>query len=242
MADPNNPFQIIMQEKMNANRSTAPKTSGDSNSGGWSVWKILGIAFLILILVILLILIIWALSVAYKAKSEAESAANSVCGQGQPGQNGQPGPMGPPGPPGSFYFVGLGSVSGIYTEGCIKVANDNLINIPCTDTGFLVFDKKLPDSGKITDDRGTITIGQDGVYVVYATLDLNINDEDNPVIVRVYRNNIIFGYYEFYQSGSQSFTFANNYKLGDQIRIGIGSEATNNQLVTYGSFVSILGS
>lgn len=240
MADANNPFQLIMQEKLNA-RAPVPVKS-DTESGGWRILRILGIVFLILFLIILLGLVIWALTVAYRAKSEVESIGPNQCQQGPPGQNGSQGPMGPAGPPGTFYFVGLGSVSGIYTGGCIKVPNENKITIPCTDNGFLVFDKRLPDSGKITDNMGTINIGQDGVYVVYATLDLHLNDTCKPVIVRVYKNNIIFGYYEFYQSGSQSFTFANNYKLGDQIRISVCSEADNNELITHGSFVSILGS
>lgn len=243
MAEPNNPFQIIMQEKLSSGRApTRISDNSKSNGGGWSILKILGIIFLVIALIILFILVIWALTVAYRAQSEALNNAGQQCAQGQPGQNGQQGPMGPPGPPGTFYFIGLGSVNGIYTGGCIKVPNDNKITIPCTDNGFLTFDKRLPDNGKITDNTGIINIGQDGVYVVYATLDLNINDPTNPVIVRVYKNNIIFGYYEYYQSGSQSFTFANNYKLGDQIRIGVCSEADNNELITHGSFVSILGS
>jgi hypothetical protein len=239
MSDPNNPFQIIMQEKMRAGRS--PLQLMPEKGEGWSILKIVGIIVLVLAGLILLGLSIWSLTVAYNAKSEAQSALNNSCSQGPPGQNGSPGPMGPQGQPGTFYFVGLGSVSGIYTGGCVKVPNENVITIPCTDTGYLVFDKRLPDSGKISDNEGTITVGQDGVYVVFATLDLDMNDSTNPVIVRVYKNNVIFGYYEFYQSGSQSFTFSNNYKLGDQIKIGICSEADNNQLVTHGSFVSILG-
>lgn len=241
MADPNNPFRLIMQEKMNAAKSPIT-TSNSQESSGWRILRIIGIIFLILFLIILLILVIWALSVAYRAKSEAESIQTNTCTPGAPGQNGQQGPMGPPGPPGTFYFVGLGTVSGIYTGGCIKVANENKITIPCTDSGFLVFDKKLPDTGKISDNMGTISIGQDGVYVFYATLDLHLNDNSKPVIVRVYKNNVIFGYYEFYQSGSQSFTFANNYSMGDQVRISVCSEADNNELITHGSFVSILGS
>jgi hypothetical protein len=238
MSEPN-PFQVIMQEKLNATRSPIA-TKSDQDSSGWRILKIIGIIVLILFLIILLALVIWALSIAYKAKSEAET--QSSCQQGTPGATGQQGPMGPPGPPGTFYFVGLGTVSGIYTAGCIKMGNENKITIPCTDGGYLVFDKRLPDAGKITDNLGTITIGQDGVYVVYATLDLLMNDSSKPVIVRVYKNNVIFGYYEFVNSGSQSFTFANNYKLGDQIRISVVSEADNNELITHGSFVSILGS
>ena len=237
MSDPNNPFQIIMQEKMrNARSPLLPE-----KKEGWGVLRIIGIILLILLLLLLLGLSIWALTVAYSAKREAESASNNSCTQGPPGQSGSQGPMGPQGQPGTFYFVGLGSVSGIYTSGCIKVPNENVITIPCTDIGYLVFDKRLPDNGKISDNEGTITVGQDGVYVVFTTLDLNINDSTNPVIVRVYKNNILFGYYEFLQSGSQSFTFSNNYKLGDQIKIGIVSEADNNQLITHGSFVNILG-
>jgi hypothetical protein len=243
MSQPNNPFLDILQQKM-SNSGTLPtrpsdNSKGNSGGGGWSILKILGIIFLIIILIILFILVIWALTVAYRAQSEALGNTGQP---GPPGQNGLQGPLGPPGPPGTFYFIGLGSVNGIYTGGCIKVPNDNKITIPCTDNGFLTFDKRLPDNGKITDNTGIINIGQDGVYIVYATLDLNINDPLNPVIVRVFKNNVIFGYYEYYQSGSQSFTFVNNYKLGDQIRIGVCSEADNNELITHGSFVSILGS
>jgi hypothetical protein len=238
MSEANNPFQIIMQEKLNSAKTV--KTSQDS--GVWRILKIIGIILLVLLLLLLLGLAIWALSIAYSAKSEADQAIRQAGRQGPPGAQGTPGVMGPPGPPGTFYFVGLGSVSGIYTSGCIKVATENKITIPCTDAGYLVFDKRLPDSGKITDNMGSITIGQDGVYVVYATLDLDIKEPCKPVIVRVYKNNVIFGYYEFYQSGSQSFTFANNYQLGDKIRISVCSESDNNELITHGSFVSILGS
>ena len=242
MSDPNNPFKIILQEKLNASKNPIQFKS-DEESTGWKIVKYILIGLLILFLIILLGLVIWALTVAYKAKNEADSIAqNTPSGSSTPGPQGCQGPMGPQGPPGTFYFVGLGAVSGIYVNGCVKIPTENKIVIPSSDYGTLVFDKRLPDTGKITDNQGNIFIGQDGVYVVYATLDFNINSNCDPVIVRVYKNNIMFGYYEYFQSGSQSFTFANNYKAGDQIRISVCTEADNNELITHGSFVSILGS
>jgi hypothetical protein len=240
MSDENNPFKIIMQEKLNSSKTVNAK---ETESTGWKILKWVGIGFLIFFLILLFILIIWALSVAYQAKNEAQSNAQN-CQQaapGAPGAQGVQGPQGPQGPPGTFYFVGLGAVSGIYTSGCVKVPTEGKLTIPNTDHGYLVFDKRLPDNGRLSDNMGTVTIGQDGIYVMYVTVDLHLLECCKPVVVRVYKNNTMFGYYEFHNSGSHSFTFANNYLQGDQVKISIISDSDSNQLISHGSFVSVLG-
>jgi hypothetical protein len=238
MSDENNPFKIIMQEKFNSSKTVGAK---EPESSGWKILKWVGIGFLVFFLILLLGLIIWALVVAYQAKNQSISNSQN-CPAGPPGANGSQGPIGPQGPPGTFYFVGLGAVSGIHANGCIKVPNEGKLTIPNTDNGFLVFDKRLPDNGRLTDNLGVITIGQDGVYVMYVTLDFHLLECSKPVIAKVYKNNTMFGYYELHSSGSHSFTFSNNYQQGDQVKISVISDSESNQLISYASFVSILGS
>jgi hypothetical protein len=237
-----NPFKYVLQEKLTAVKPpTTMKTESSSN-----LWTWIGIGLLIFFLLILLGLVIWALSVAYSSRNKISTISTTPGLQGPPGPPGSMGSMGPQGPPGSFYFIGLGAVSGIYVNGCVKVPTENRVTIPNTDCGYLVFDKRLPESGRLTDQLGVISVGQNGVYVMYVSLQLKINDCNSPVIVRVYKNNIMFGYYEYTQSGSQSFTIANSYIQGDQIRIsvasGSGSGSESNELLTHGSFVSVLTS
>jgi len=243
-----NPFKYVLQEKL---MSTKPVTrtiyskNTEVQSSRTSIWVWIGFIILAILILILIGLVIWALITALGTKSKIDSV------QAVPGPAGSPGPAGPPGtpgsigpqgPPGSFYFIGLGAVSGIYTSGCVKVPTEHRISIPNSDNGYLIFDKRLPDAGKLSDQLGTVTVGQDGVYVMYVSLQLKIEDEYSPVVVRVYKNNVMFGYYEYSQSGSQSFTIANSYKQGDQIRIAISSNCEKNELLTHGSFVSVLTS
>jgi hypothetical protein len=183
--------------------------------------------------------------VAYDNRSkigQSKSVQGPPGSPGSPGAPGTQGPIGPRGPPGTFYFIGLGAVSGIYTNGCIRVANESRISVPNTDNGYLIFDRRIPESGKLSDNIGNIAIGQDGVYVMYVSLQLHIAEPSRPVVVRVYKNNVMFGYYEYTQSGSQSFTVANDFKNGDLIRIAVISDSESNQLMTHGSFISVLTS
>jgi hypothetical protein len=122
------------------------------------------------------------------------------------------------------------------------VANESRISVPSTDNGYLIFDRRIPETGKLSDNIGNIAIGQDGVYVMYVSLQLHIAESSSPVVVRVYKNNVMFGYYEYTQSGSQSFTVANDFKNGDLIRIAVISDSEANQLMTHGSFISVITS
>jgi len=207
------------------------------------ILKIFGWIMLIIILIVLLFLIIWALVVAYSSKKQVDQIkitqgpAGPVGSQGLPGMQG---PIGPPGPAGSFNFIGLGTVSGLYSDGCVKVPHENKLTVPNTDNGFLLFDRRIPEEGRLSDNLGNIVIGKDGVYVMYISLQFQINDTSNPIVVRVYKNNTMFGYYEYSLSGSQSFTIANRFNQGDQIRISVISDSQTNQIITYGSFVSVL--
>lgn len=216
-----------------------------SSTSGWSILKIILWILLILFLLFLFFLVIWALWVAYDNRSKIGQTKTIQGPPGSPGAPGAPGsqgPIGPPGPPGTFYFIGLGAVSGIYANGCIKVSNESRITIPNTDNGYLIFDRRIPETGKLSDNLGNIAIGQDGVYVMYVSLQLHVMDPSKPVVVRVYKNNVMFGYYEYTQSGSQSFTIANDFKNGDLIRISIISDCEVNQLLTHGSFISVISS
>jgi hypothetical protein len=216
-----------------------------SSPGGWSILKIILWIILILFLLFLFFLVIWALWVAYDNRSKIGQSKTVQGPPGSPGSPGAPGtqgPIGPPGPPGTFYFIGLGAVSGIYTNGCIRVANESRISIPNTDNGYLIFDRRIPETGKLSDNIGNIAIGQDGVYVMYVSLQLHIAEPSKPVVVRIYKNNVMFGYYEYTQSGSQSFTVANDFKNGDLIRMAVISDSESNQLMTHGSFISVLTS
>jgi hypothetical protein len=246
------PFKYVLQEKITSQR-LAPQpmsqpVATSTKKSGISVWKILLWMLLIFFLILIFFLAIWALWVAYSNNSKLKQLRSLQGPPGPPGAPGAPGipgtqgPMGPLGPPGTFYFIGLGAVSGIYANGCVKVANENKITIPNTDNGFLIFDKRLPENGRLTDQLGNIVIGQDGVYVMYLSLQLHIMETTKPVVVRVYRNNVMFGYYEYFQSGSQTFTVVNNFKQGDQIRISVISDSEFNQLITHGSFISIMSS
>ena len=214
-------------------------------SSGWSIIKIILWILLILFLIFLFILVIWALWVAYDNRSkigQAKSVQGPPGAPGAPGAPGSQGPIGPAGPPGTFFFIGLGAVSGIYANGCIKVANESRITVPNTDNGFLIFDRRIPEAGKLSDNLGNISIGEDGVYVMYVSLQFHIMEHSKPVVVRVYRNNVMFGYYEYTQSGSQSFTVANDFKKGDLIRISVITDSESNQLLTHGSFISVMTS
>jgi hypothetical protein len=229
--------------------------SQKKSSSGSLVLKILGYSLLILVLLLLFFLAIWALVKAFsndkkiKQVTVQQGLPGPAGPPGAPGQQGSPGVMGPPGSPGQFQYLGLGTVSGIFTDGCIRPPKDNLLQIPTVDNGFLLFERKLPEPGKLTDQMGSFNIAQPGVYVMYVSLQLNLNHSNScdatsikPVIVRVYKNSMMFGYYEFNQSGSQSFTIANQFKSGDDIKISIISEDSSNYLVTYGSYMTILGS
>ena len=245
-----NPFKYMLQEKMISQRApvaTVPvATPSKTNvSSGVSVLKIIGWGLLILFLMFLLFLALWALYVAYSNRSkiqEVQSIQGPAGPPGSPGAPGTQGPIGPAGPAGAFYFIGLGAVTGIFSNGCVKVPTEGVINVPSTDNGFLIFDRRLPETGRLSDQLGNIMIGEDGVYVMYASLQLNIVEQNKPVVVRVYKNNVMFGYYEYFTSGSQSFTIANDYKKGDQIRIAIISDCAVNQVLTDGSFLSVLSS
>ena len=262
------PFKYVLQEKMNPQYPVAqslptlqtgqrgpvavPMNVGPGGipltqkvSSSWSVLKVVLWIFLILFLLLLFFLAIWALWVAYdnkKSIKQSRAIQGPAGSPGSPGAPGTQGPMGPPGPPGTFYFIGLGAVSGIFANGCVKVPTENIITIPNSDSGYLIFDRRIPESGKLSDNLGNIAIGQDGVYVMYISLQLHMYDTSKPVIVRVYKNNVMFGYYEYFQSGSQTFTVTNDFKQGDQVRISVISDCTSNQLVTHGSFISVLSS
>jgi hypothetical protein len=246
-----NPFRCLVQDKLMIGASTNLQTTsvnGKPSEKGSNAIKIIFYILLGIILLILLFLIFWALWKAFSVDKKVKQIVAlppPTCPSGPPGPQGPPGlqgTMGPPGPAGSFNYVGLGVVSGIFADGCIKPAKESQIQIPTLDNGFLLFDKKLPDEGKLSDQLGAINIVQPGVYVMYVSLQLHIQDSSKPVIVRVYKNNLMFGYYEFTQSGSQSFTIANKFNAGDDVRIGIISDDSNNHLVSYGSYMTILAS
>lgn len=251
-----NPFKYVLQEKIMSQRPVLqPAQAPISNTGvastvqkkstGSFILKIFLWIMLGIFLLILLGLAIWALYVAYASRNEVKQIKTLQGPPGPPGAPGAPGtqgPIGPAGPPGTFYFIGLGAVSGLYADGCVKVPHENKINIPNTDNGFLLFDRRIPEEGRLSDNLGNIVIGQDGVYVMYVSLQFRINEPTKPVVVRVYKNNVMFGYYEYVLSGSQSFTIANKFSQGDQIRISVISDSESNQLLTYGSFISVLTS
>jgi hypothetical protein len=237
------PGSVAVTHSMTSGASVSKSSS--VSFGGWSILKVVLWILLILFLFFLFFLVIWALWVAYDNRSKIGQSKTIQGPPGVPGAPGVPGtqgPIGPPGPPGTFYFIGLGAVSGIYANGCIKVANESRVTIPNTDNGYLIFDRRIPETGKLSDNLGNIAIGQDGVYVMYVSLQLNIVDSLRPVVVRVYKNNVMFGYYEYTQSGSQSFTVANDFKQGDLIRISVISDSEVNQLLTHGSFISVITS
>ncbi len=223
-------------------------------SSGSSALKIIGYILLIIGLLLLFFLAIWALIKAYstdkkiKQVTVQQGPAGPAGPPGVQGQPGSPGVMGPQGAPGQFQYLGLGSVSGIFAEGCIRPPKDNLLQIPTVDNGFLLFERKLPEPGRLTDQMGSFNISQPGVYVMYVSLQLILNNtscdgtSSKPVIVRVYKNSMMFGYYEFNQTGSQSFTIANKFNAGDDIKISVISDDSSNHLVTYGSYMTILGS
>jgi hypothetical protein len=243
------PFKYVLQERMIPRpvSTTVPVPAIPKKTGGTGslIIKILLWGMLIVFLLVLLALVIWALWVAYDSRKKIQQVKAMQGPPGPPGSPGSPGsqgPIGPAGPPGTFYFIGLGAVTGIYSNGCVKVSNENRIKIPNSDIGYILFDRRLPESGKLSDNLGNILIGQDGVYVMYVSLQLQMNDSSKPVVVRVYKNNVMFGYYEYLQSGSQSFTIANDFKQGDQIRISVVSDSETNQLLTHGSFISVLSS
>lgn len=259
------PFKYVLQEKVMAQPQrqivqVAPTSSQVMSTSstksvqplptktGTSIGKVLLWIFIILMLFLAIVLSIIALIYAFSSNNKIKNIVGTAGPPGPPGPPGPvgvagtQGPMGPGGPPGTFFFIGLGAVSGIFANGCIKVANENRITIPNTDNGFLIFDRRLPDTGKLSDNLGNIVIGQDGVYVMYVSLQLHIHNNTAPVVVRVYRNNVMFGYYEYFQSGSQTFTVANNFKQGDQIKISVISDCEVNQLLTHGSFISIVTS
>jgi hypothetical protein len=237
-----NPFKYVLQEKLLATKPSTSTLYSPNSTSGTSIWVWIGFIILALLLLLLLGLVIWALIVAFGSRSKIDSIQTTPGPAGSPGPQGPPGSIGPQGPPGTFYFLGLGAVSGIYNTGCVKVPTDHRVMIPNSDNGYLIFDKRLPEAGKLSDQLGTMTVGQDSVYVMYVSLQLNIHDSSSPVVVRVYKNNVMFGYYEYTQSGSQSFTIANSFKRGDQVRIGISSNCEKNELLTHGSFVSVLTS
>lgn len=245
-----NPFRCLVQDKLltGAPMVAVPKQTTPQQSRGTSVIKIIFYVLLGIILFILLLLIIWALWKAFSVDRKVNNISAMpapTCPAGPPGPQGPPGlqgTMGPPGPPGSFNYIGLGVVSGIFADGCIKPPKENQVHIPSIDNGFLIFDKKLPEEGKLSDQMGAINIAQPGVYVMYVSLQLHVQNPSKPVVIRIYRNNLMFGYYEFTQSGSQSFTIANRFNAGDDIKIGIVSEDSNNFLTTYGSYMTILAS
>lgn len=236
---------VTMSATMPVTHSVSSAGTPQKPSTGWSILKVILWILLILFLLFLFFLVIWALWVAYDNRSkigQSKTVQGPPGAPGAPGAPGTQGPIGPPGPPGTFYFIGLGAVSGIYANGCIKVGNESRITIPNTDNGYLIFDRRIPEVGKLSDNIGNIAIGQDGVYVMYVSLQLHIVDSSRPVVVRVYKNNVMFGYYEYTQSGSQSFTIANDFKNGDLIRIAVISDCEVNQLLTHGSFISVITS
>jgi hypothetical protein len=260
-----NPFRCLAQDKLMMGTHLMPcyqgpmmqgQASGQASQNGSEVQqkkgsgtlgKIILYGLLFLLLFILFLLVIWALVKAFSTDNKVKKITIQPT-QGTPGPAGPPGPqglqgvMGPQGPPGNFNYVGLGIVSGIFAEGCIRPPRENILTIPSIDNGFLIFDKKLPEEGKLSDQMGAINILQPGVYVMYVSLQLHVQDASKPVVVRVYRNSLMFGYYEFTQSGSQSFTIANKFNAGDDVKIAIVSEDSNNSLTTYGSYMTILAS
>jgi hypothetical protein len=259
-----NPFKYALQEKIMSQRPTLqnitscaqPVSCTQSNSSYVppspmkksstpNLLKIFGWIMLILFLIVLFFLAIWALVVAYSNRNKVNKISVTQGPPGSPGSPGSPGiqgPIGPPGPPGTFNFIGLGAVSGMFSDGCVKVPHENKIVVPNTDSGYLIFDRRIPEDGRLSDNLGNITISKDGVYVMYVSLQFEINDHKNPVVVRVYKNNVMFGYYEYILSGSQSFTIANRFNQGDQIRISVISDSQSNRMITYGSFISVLNS
>jgi hypothetical protein len=252
-----NPFRCLTQDKILTGVPVAyrqppvqqiPIQVPQKGSTASLVLKIIFYSLLILLLIVLFFLAIWALAKAFSVDKKVKNISAlppPTCPAGPPGPPGPQGiqgTIGPQGPPGSFNYVGLGIVSGIYADGCIKPPKETVVQIPTTDNGFLIFDKKLPDEGKLSDQMGAINIIQPGVYVMYVSLQLHIANPTKPVIVRIYRNNLMFGYYEFSQTGSQSFTVANKFSAGDDVKIGITTDDGNNQLITYGSYMTILAS
>ena len=244
-----NPFRCLVQDKLMTSSpyGSMVKPQTEKNPTTTSGIKIFLWILLIVVLLILLFLAIWALIKAFSAEKKIKQVTinTSTCPSGPAGPagpQGLQGVMGPPGPPGSFNYAGLGVVSGIFADGCIKPPRDNILHIPSLDNGFLIFDRKLPEEGKLSDQMGAINIVQPGVYVMYVSLQLHVQDSSKPVIIRVYRNSLMFGYYEFTQSGSQSFTIANKFNAGDDVKIGIISDDSSNHLVTYGSYMTILAS
>jgi hypothetical protein len=244
-----NPFRCLVQDKLMTSSpyGSMVKPQTEKKPTTTSGIKIFLWILLIVVLLILLFLAIWALIKAFSAEKKIKQVTinTSTCPSGPAGPagpQGLQGVMGPPGPPGSFNYAGLGVVSGIFADGCIKPPRDNIVHIPSLDNGFLIFDRKLPEEGKLSDQMGAINIVQPGVYVMYVSLQLHVQDSSKPVIIRVYRNSLMFGYYEFTQSGSQSFTIANKFNAGDDVKIGIISDDHSNHLVTYGSYMTILAS
>jgi hypothetical protein len=245
-----NPFRCLVQDKLMTSSSYSSINSQQTNKntkGGSTALKVILWGLLILVILIILFLAIWALIKAFSTDKKIKqiNINTSTCPPGPAGPagpQGLQGVMGPPGPPGSFSYAGLGVVSGIFADGCIKPPKENVVHIPTLDNGFLIFDKKLPDEGKLSDQMGAINISQPGVYVMYVSLQLHVQDSSKPVIIRVYKNSLMFGYYEFTQSGSHSFTIANKFNAGDDVKIGIISDDSNNHLITYGSYMTILAS
>ena len=242
-----NPFKQVLQNKL-ASVSQAPMVGQpiESSSSSAPTWLIVMMIVIFILLLILLGVAIWALIVAYRARNKANSLT-LISGpqgpQGAQGVAGTPGTMGPPGPAGKFAYIGMGAMSGLYADGCVKVPNENKLSIPVQSEAYLLFDKRMPEpNGRLTDQLGTIAIGEDGVFVMYVSVDLKINDQSKPVTLRVYKNQIMIGYYEYYQSGSQSFTVTNSFQKGDQVRISAISQNENDQFIAYGSFLTILAS
>jgi hypothetical protein len=241
-----NPFKQVLQNKLASVSQGANVGQPIIAKSSTSTWVIVFLVFIFILLIIILGLAIWALIVAYRARNKANtfSVSQGPQGpQGSPGAPGSPGTMGPPGPPGKFAYIGMGAMSGLYVDGCVKVPNENKLNIPVQSESFLLFDKRMPDpNGRLTDQMGTIAIGEDGVFVMYVSLDMKIHDASKPVTIRVYKNQVMIGYYEYYQNGSQSFTVTNSFQKGDQVRISAISMNENDQFVSYGSFLTILAS
>jgi hypothetical protein len=241
-----NPFKQVLQNKLASVSQAQIVGQPISQTSSTPTWVIVLLIVIFILLLIMLGLAIWALVVAYRARNKADSLSVVQGPQGAPGPQGlpgSPGTMGPPGPAGKFTYIGMGAMSGLYTDGCVKVPNESKLTIPVQSESFLLFDKRMPDpNGRLTDQMGTIAIGEDGVFVMYVSLDMKIHDTSKPVTIRVYKNQLMIGYYEYYQNGSQSFTVTNSFQKGDQVRISVIATNDNDELVSYGSFLTILAS
>ena len=142
-----NPFRCLVQDKLMIGASTNLQTTsvnGKPSGKGSSALKIIFYILLGIILLILLFLVFWALWKAFSVDKKVKQIVAlppPTCPSGPPGPQGPPGlqgTMGPPGPAGSFNYVGLGVVSGIFADGCIKPAKESQIQIPTLDNGFLL--------------------------------------------------------------------------------------------------------